>query len=132
MEEEKVLAEFRCEHRTDEDETWASHEIRPADLRLRVLDSNLVTFEFMHGEDVIGSYRLCWNGFNSFVMGFEEWFFQDNPHVMTPSCVDQEQAIRCMVHSDLVVSLTIGEEKPEHVFYANRADVLKSSMMQSE
>src|SRR6185437_10851746 len=104
MEEEKVLAEFRCSHRTDEDETWVKHEILPADLRLRVLDSNLVMFEFMKNDDVIGSYRLCWNGFTHFVMGFEQWFFQENPHIMTPSCVDGDQTIRCMVHPDLVVS----------------------------
>ena len=122
--EEKVLGEFKVASRTEEDETWASHNILPADLRLRVLDSNLVMFDFMKNDDTIGSFRLCWNGFSSFVNHFNGWFFEENPYDMTASCIDADQVIRCMVHPEYVISMTIGIEKPECVFYAKRADVL--------
>lgn len=121
---EQVIAEIRCQSHTDQNDDWIKHSITPADLRLRVLDNNLVTFDFMNGDDILATYRACWHGYLKFVSYFGEWLFADEPHAMAPSCVDFVNTIRFLAHDELVVSLSLGTQEPEFVFYAYRSDIL--------
>jgi hypothetical protein len=123
----EVLIERIIARRTSDDPYWVGFGMRGADLRLRAWDNNLVTFEFVNNDQVLGTYRLCWKGFSGFMSHFDEWFFnQPEDATLAPSCIDKSVIIRCMTHDDFGLSVTIGVDKPELVCTCARSQFLTS------
>jgi hypothetical protein len=124
------IAAFECQYRSDAtswSKGWKEGGIFPAhSLRLNIGDNNLIVFEFNDGDTTLGTYPLCYSGFLQFGLQFKDWFFEDESKIITHSCVERSQPIRCLTHADYAVSFIIGIERPEIIFYADRSDVLKT------
>ena len=125
---ETLIEEFVCQRKESIDEEISHRNLQPADLRIQILENNLVALSFGI-EKELGTFRLCWGNYLEFVDCIADWFFDEDDTIVGHSCIDEKVSIQCTAHSDYTITMALSIDDGENydiIFTAPRGQFLNA------